>query len=99
MVGHARPVEQLGREQRAGLSSQPGGERLHEGAVSRVEQRQHPPGVVGGGHDVATDPLGQRADEGRDELLAKARNLPVEPVRGDLVQPVDGDVHGGAVDR
>ncbi len=64
-------------------------------AVRQLAHRR--PGVVRGGHEVAADRLRQRADPGRHQLLAQARDLPVEAVRDHLVEHRERDVHRHAV--
>src|SRR5690606_26721070 len=54
-------------------------------------------GPVGGGDDVTADRLRQGPQEGGDELVAHAGNLPVEPLGGDLREEGQRDDDADAV--
>ena len=98
VAGDPIPVDVVGLDRDTGPATQRRRQRGGEGPVRRVELGQHGPSVVGRRYEMAADRLGQRADERGDEFLPEAWDLPVEAVRGHLVEPVDGDVDGGAVE-
>ncbi len=87
----------------AGLAHHPG-EHVGEPSVGRTQpalaQLAHERSrVLRRRHQQPPDSLGQAADQRRHQVLAQARDLPVEPVGGHPVEHLDGDVHGDAVLR
>ena len=96
---HALDLEVRRRDGHPGPASQHRRERHQQRAGRRVELGQDGARMVWRGDEVAADPLGETADQGRDELLAEARHLPVEALGRHLVEALDGDVDGHAVLR
>ena len=75
------------------------GERLTVGpalgAVGQLGRDLRRP--FGGRHDLPAQHLRQRAQHRRDELVAQARHLPVEPGRSEPGEQHEGHLHGHAV--
>ena len=73
------------------------GEDVEQRAVGGSAPGEERPRVVAGGHEVAPDHLGQRADEHDHELLAPPGDVPVEARGPHAIEHRQGDVDGQPV--
>ena len=101
MVGHPVPLDVIGAHAHQSAPGQLLRQRLADrhrpDRAALLHTRESGPCVVRSGHEVAADVLGQRLDQGRDQLLVHAGNQPVEAVLGDLVEHLHRQVHGHPV--
>ena len=98
VLGELRHVGGAEPDRDAGVLRQLASQDLEERAVRRTDHGQHRASRVRRRGDVPAHLLRQRADERRDEVLAEAGHLPVEPEPVGLVEQHDRDVDGDTVE-
>ncbi|KWW40622.1 hypothetical protein AU359_01102 [Micrococcus luteus] len=101
MQGYRVRGPQSGLHHHAAHPAHGRGQRVRQLVPQRVgvglEVRDELLGHVRGGHEVLAHGLGQRLDEGGDELDPQAGDQPREGAGGDLVEQQDRHGHGHAV--
>ena len=97
VLGHLGPVPRLARHDDAGGGAQPALQRVEQRLLAGRHRGQELARLVGRGHEVDPQVLGQAADQPGDQLLAQAGHVPGEVVGGDPVEGGDRYVDGEPV--
>jgi len=82
---HLLPIEVTRGNEHAGYGAHGPGEHAEQGAISRAGLGHELPGMVGHGQELAAEVLVERAQEGYDEFLPQARDLPFQSLLGQTV--------------